>query len=332
LKGDRSNLRLILGITLSLIALIVLILLVDGQQVLNSLQQINLVIIIPVILLLITSLMTRAGAWRFILKERISLKKSFFIINSGYFVNTVLPFRIGEITRAYLLLPAGFVFWEALPSIMLERLIDIGFTLSLFFVGLPFAVGFSQSPRFAYLFTGMIITGIILLYFLIRNRDSVINWFAQTSFFQPKLRNRLLNMAKAVLSSLDILTDPMQLVKVFILMLSSWLIALIYQFLLLKAFIPDAKFIWMVFTLGALGLGVSIPSSPGNIGLYEASITIGLVAFGVDHEVALAFAIVSHILSLLITTLLGSFGLVREGFVLRDIWQFRAEQEKEAEL
>jgi uncharacterized membrane protein YbhN (UPF0104 family) len=115
-------------------------------------------------------------------------------------------------------------------------------------------------------------------------------------------------------------------------MLISWLIALAYQFMLLKAFLPDARFIWMVFTLGALGLGVSIPSSPGNIGLFEASIVIALVAFGVDQEAALAFAIVSHVLSLVTTTVFGSFGLVREGFALRDIWRFRAEKKKEIEL
>ena len=83
--------------------------------------------------------------------------------------------------------------------------------------------------------------------------------------------------------------------------------------------------------LGALGLGVSIPSSPGNIGLYEASIIVALGAFGVDHNLALAYALASHILTLLPTTTLGAYGLIREGFALRDIWRFRAEQEKEIE-
>jgi uncharacterized membrane protein YbhN (UPF0104 family) len=66
--------------------------------------------------------------------------------------------------------------------------------------------------------------------------------------------------------------------------------------------------------------------------LYEASITLALSAFGVDQSVAFAYALTSHVLSLLVTTLLGSFGLVREGFALRDIWQYSKQQEKEVDL
>ena len=329
MKLDRSKLRLIPGILLSLIALAVLILMIDGQQVLDSLRQIDPVIVIPVLVLILISLMTRAGAWRLILKERIPLQKSFFIINSGYFVNTVLPFRIGEITRAFLLLPAGIEFWEALPTILLERIIDFGFILSFFFIGLPFAAGFSQSPLLAYLAAGIIIGSIIILFILVKNKKKIQNWISTTSLIQPGLRDRLSRMVEAVYSSLEIITDPVQMVKILGLMFINWMIALASQYILLKAFIPDAHFVWTVFMLGALGLGVSIPSSPGNIGLYEASVTIALVAFGVDHNLALAYALVNHILSLLPTTMLGAYGLLQEGFALRDIWRFREEQKKE---
>ena len=139
-------------------------------------------------------------------------------------------------------------------------------------------------------------------------------------------------MINGLLSSLVILNEPLRLVKIFGWMFISWSIALIYQYLLLKAFVPDGKLIWAVFTMGALALGISIPSSPGNIGLYEASITLALGAFGVDQSVAFAYALTSHALSLLVTTLMGSFGLIREGFALRDIWHFSNQQKKEYEI
>jgi uncharacterized protein (TIRG00374 family) len=331
-KSTKGQRQVIMGIVISLAALGFLIRLIDGSQVLESLQGLKLTTIIPVLVLLVISLLTRAAAWRVILREKISVWKSFLIVNSGYFVNTVFPFRIGEIARAFLLLPSGFVFWQALPTILLERLFDFGFALGLFFIGLPFAVGFSQGVSYAYLISGGFLAGIIALYLLVRNQQWVVNWIDSSTLIKSNLKKRLLDGIKALFSSLGILTDALRLVKVFTWMLISWSIALIYQYLLLRAFVPDGQLIWAVFTLGTLALGVSIPSSPGNIGLYEASITLALSAFGVDQSVAFAYALTSHFLSLLVTTLLGSFGLVREGFGLRDIWLFSREQKKDVDL
>jgi uncharacterized protein (TIRG00374 family) len=112
-------------------------------------------------------------------------------------------------------------------------------------------------------------------------------------------------------------------------MLISWILALIIQYLLLRAFIPEAKLIWAAFALSAVSLGVSIPSSPGNIGVYEASITLALSAFGIDQSLAFSYALVSHILSLIITTVLGSYSLVNEGYKLGDIWRLSRDHQKE---
>ena len=331
-KSGKGQIHVALGFVISLAALVILIWLVDTRQVLASLQGIEVSIVIPVLALLVISLLTRAAAWRVILKEKISVWKSFLIINSGYFVNTVFPFRIGEITRAFLLLPSGFAFWQALPTILVERIFDFCFALGLFFIGLPFAIGFSQGITFAYLIAGGIPAVILALYLLVRNQQKVISWINSTTLIKSKMKGRLLEVVEPLLSSLGILTDPLRLVKVFAWMLISWSIALFYQYLLLRAFVPDGQLIWAAFSLGALALGVSIPSSPGNIGVYEASITLALSAFGVDQSVAFAYALTSHVLSLLVTTLLGSFGLVREGFALRDIWQFSKQQKKEVDL
>ncbi len=326
-KIRKVEFRVVLGILLSLAAMAVLFLIIDEKQVLIELKQVRLVVIIIVLALVTVSLLTRAAAWRIILHKRISLWRSFTVINSGYFVNTVLPFRLGELARAFLLLPSGISFWEALPTIVLERLFDIGFVVILFFITLPYTLNFHQGIAYAYIMAALVLVGLTSLYFLVRYQDRIISWIDQISSSGSKLIPRIKNLVKSVLSSLVILTDPLQVGKVFLWMLISWSIALATQYLLLRALIPDAKLLWAAFALGAVGLGVSIPSSPGNIGLYEASITLALSAFGVDHSTAFTFALLSHLLSLAITTPLGSFGLVREGYALRDVWQFRNQKE-----
>jgi uncharacterized protein (TIRG00374 family) len=324
-----SPLRLFLGVFISVISLGVLIWWVDGKQVLTSLNQINPIVVFPVLLLLIISLLTRAVAWREILSQRVSTQKSFFIINAGYFVNTLLPFRIGEITRAFLLIPSGFTFWEALPSILLERLFDFGFALILFFTGISFAAGYSLGNLYFFLIAGFVVFGFVVIYTLIRNPDKVISWLEVSTLFSEKIKLRLSIIFQDVIHSLKILRDPKRSLKIFLWMFISWTIALLNQYLLLKSFISDASIICAAFALGALALGVSIPSSPGNIGVYEASLTLAITAFGVDPSIAFAYALSSHVLSLLVTTLLGSFGLFQEGYALGDIWRFEKQDRKE---
>ena len=331
-KVNKVQLRLVFGIMISITALAVLIWIVDGKQVLSALKQVNLIWIAPVLVLLFVSLMTRAAAWRIILKNRISFGKSFLILNAGYFVNTIFPFRIGEVARAFLLIPSGFTFWEAFPTILLERMFDIVFAVCLFLTGLTFVLNFSQGIVYASVLGSLVLLGFGILFFLVKNQDQALAWLEGISLPWTKFQKWLIKQLRSILSGLIVLKDFGQFMKAFSFMFLSWGIAILYQYLLLKAFIPEARLIWAVFALGALAMGVSLPSSPGNIGLYEVSITLALTAFGVDRSVAFTYALISHVLSLAMTTLFGSFALVREGYALRDIWQFSQRQRKEENL
>jgi uncharacterized protein (TIRG00374 family) len=271
-------------------------------------------------------------AWWGILSQRVSIQKSFFIINAGYFVNTLLPFRIGEITRAFLLIPSGFTFWEALPSILLERLFDFGFALILFLAGISFAAGYSLGNVYLFLIAGIIVFGIVVIFILLRDPERIITWIKVSALFPENIKLRLSKIFQDVIHSLRIIRDPRRFLKIFLWMFISWTIALLNQYLLLKSFIPDASIIWAAFALGILALGVSIPSSPGNIGVYEASLTLAITAFGVDPSIAFAYALSSHVLSLFVTTLIGSYGLFREGYALGDILRFDKQEKKEDEI
>ena len=327
----RKQLRFVIGIVLSLVALAVMILFIDGKQVAAAFKQVNILVVAPLSLLLVFALLCRAYAWRIILNEKVSLSQSFLIINAGYFVNTILPFRVGELARVFLLLPSGFSFWSAIPTILVERIFDFGFALSLFFIGLPFALDFSQDIFTLYLLAGFAVLGIVILILLVKNKEKVYRWLENLNLLGGRFKSRLIDLVRSVLSSLETLSDPLKFAKVFIGMVLSWGLSLIFQYLLLKAFLPEASLIMAVFAIGAVAIGISIPSSPGNIGLYEASITLALTAFGIDRSIAFSYALTSHILNLTVTTIFGSFGLVREGYSLRDVWQYSKQHREEGD-
>jgi uncharacterized protein (TIRG00374 family) len=320
---------LVIGFIISLGALAGLVWYLDGQAVIDAFKKVRLIWVLIVLILLFISLLSRAGAWRVILGERISIWQSFFIVNAGYFVNTVFPFRIGEITRVFLLLPSDFTFWEALPTVILERMFDVLFAVGLFLAGLPFALGYSDNMIYAYILGCLVIIGLAVLVLLVKFQKIIINWLEGIQVPWTGLKTKSIEKTRYILSGLKILNHPAQMLKTFLGMLASWGIALLYQYILLRSFIPDAQFVWAVFALGALALGVSVPSSPGNIGLYEASLTLALSAFGVEWSLAFTYALTSHILSLGMTTLFGVYALVNEGYKLSDVWRFSLEGRKE---
>ena len=328
-RVEKNQIRLAIGILISLVTFAVLLWFIDGNEVYSALKKVQLIWIAPILVLLFANIITRSAAWRTILQHRISLRQSFLIVNAGYFVNTILPFRIGEVARAFLLLPSGFSFWEAIPTILLERMFDIIFAVSLFLAALPFALSFPQGIVYATLIAGLVLIGLITLFLLVKNQNRVLIWLENLSLPWDRAQTRLIQGLRSIISGLKILSNPRELATAFGFMFLSWTIGLAYQYLLLKAFIPDAQIFWAVFVLGAVALGVSVPSSPGNIGIYEASITLALSAFGVDRSVAFAYALTSHFLSLMMTTLFGSFALVREGYALQDIWQFSKQHRKD---
>ena len=326
-----KQLRFVIGIVLSLVVLVVMILFIDGKEVAAAFKQVNILIVAPLSFLLVFALLCRAYAWQIILNEKVSLSQSFLIINAGYFVNTILPFRVGELARVFLLLPSGFSFWSAIPTILVERIFDLGFALSLFFIGLPFALDFSQDIFPLYLLAGFAVLGIVILILLVKNKEKVYRWLENLNLLGSRFKSGLIDLVRSVLSSLETLSDPLKFAKVFIGMVLSWGLSLIFQYLLLKAFIPEANLIMAVFAIGAVAIGISIPSSPGNIGLYEASITLALTAFGIDRSIAFSYALTSHVLNLAVTTIFGSFGLVREGYSLRDVWQYSKQHREEGD-
>jgi hypothetical protein len=63
----------------------------------------------------------------------------------------------------------------------------------------------------------------------------------------------------------------------------------------------------------AVGLGNAIPSAPAGVGVFEAATILALGVFGVGLNVAGAFAVVFHLMHLLLTSVLGGLALAGEG-------------------
>lgn len=315
-------LGLVIGLGVSLIALLVLFNLVDFDEVILSIQNVDLSVLPWAILLFILSMVTRSVAWRTILQDKISLGKTFLTINEGYLFNNILPFRMGEVARAFLLnKTAKIPFWEVLSTIMVERIIDIAFLATLLLSTVPFVVGVGSAEQAAYVASVLVIVGFSVLFWIARNTEKTIRIFERLTARWPKLTEFGRDKLESILNGLATLKDFKRFMKVLFFILLSWSFNIAWYTLLLRAFVPEASLLWGAFAVGFISIGISIPSSPGYVGVFEAAMTYALSLFSIPESTAFAYAVVSHSLYLVITILIGAVALGRDGQSLGQVFR-----------
>jgi uncharacterized membrane protein YbhN (UPF0104 family) len=101
----------------------------------------------------------------------------------------------------------------------------------------------------------------------------------------------------------------------------NWAIAIGQFLLLLMAFYPHARLLWSLFGLGAVAFGNAIPSLPGAVGTYEGALGGALTILSGDQSTALAVALTSHLMGIIVNCLLGAYALSREGETLMGVYR-----------
>ena len=319
-KG-KNWLGLAIGLLFSLIALVVLARQVNLEDMLRAVRLVNFSLFPLVLLFFICTLAARSFAWRELLQRQISWWKSFLTINEGYLFNNVLPFRLGEVARAFLLSQTTPVpFWEAFSTVIVERVFDMGLLAALLLCTVPFVIGAEWAIQFAVITAVLVFGGFIVMFLAARNQDSTLRLYERLTSTWPKLtawgREKLLSL----LTGLHALREPMRFIRVLFWMVLTWLFNITWYAILLWAFVPQAKLLWAAFAVGINSMGVSVPSSPGYIGVFEAAQVVALSVFGLDESLILAYAVFSHSLYLIITIAIGAFALMRDGQSLEQVY------------
>jgi hypothetical protein len=87
----------------------------------------------------------------------------FFATGEGYLLNNFLPFRLGELGRAFLLSrKSGMKFAEILPTIFIERAVDLAFSAAILLISLPYVVGSNGSERIGIIVSVVVVIGLVV--------------------------------------------------------------------------------------------------------------------------------------------------------------------------
>jgi uncharacterized protein (TIRG00374 family) len=260
-----------------------------------------------------------AVRWRLLLhNDRVDFHEAFAVLNIGLLCNVVLPARGGDVVRAVFLRQRRAIpLTTGLASIFLEKLGDVA-VLVVFFVPSMFWIA---APRWLMLSTILaviaVIAGMILCVALVRH------WFdrpliAAARYVPTRLRHRASTAVRAVRASILLLGTGNNLVTFALLSVAIWAANAVGAFFVLSSLgIPNVPFGAAFAIIAIMNLGLIVPSSPGAVGTYEFLGLAALALFGTAREPALGFAIMMHMLTLLIVLVFGAASMAHLGYSLR---------------
>lgn len=306
--------KILPGLVITIIAVVIVLNLIDLDKFVAALRQADYRMVLVAILLTIVWLLVRSIAWRTLLREQATFNQVFFTINEGYVLNNILPFRLGEIGRAFILgKKAKIGFWEVFSTIVMERIFDLAFAVSLLLVSIPLIVGAEWALETAVIAGGFVLLAFLFLYLLARYRDWASHQFSVLSERFTILNRFGVERVNAFFNGLEVLRNPSRFIQTLLLFGLDWGIGILQYTLLLKAFYPEANFLMGMFTLGVAAVGVAAPSSPGAVGVFELLLVGALSIFDLDPSSALAYAISLHLIQYLVTGVLGLYAFIRDG-------------------
>lgn len=318
----KSARRWLPGVIISLVAIAAILYFVDLQRFVQAIRSANYWLLLAAFAGSLIWLLVRGMVWLTLLRGKATYRDTFLTVCEGYLLNNFLPFRLGEIGRAFLLgRKSKLGFMEVLPSIIIERILDLAFAAAILLGAVPFVVGAAGAGRIAMIIGGVVGVGLVALYLLARNRDWALGIFQRLSARWPRLQNRGGDFLASLFSGLSILTDGWLFIRVLLWMTLNWIISIIQFYILLLAFFPQATPVWSLFGLGAMAFGNAIPSLPGAVGTFEAAFGGAVTLLSGDQSTALAAALVAHLSNYVFTGIIGLYALSNEGETLGGIYR-----------
>jgi len=325
------------GAIISVLLIAGILYFVDFHETVEAIKQANYFILFWSLPLAILWMAVRAIVWRILLRERAPYKAVFLTLGEGYLLNNFLPFRLGEVGKAFLLSrKSDLKFMEIISTIIIERAVDLAYSAGILLISLPFVVGAEGAGQIGVIVGVVVLLGLVVLYLLARNRQWALDMFHKLSQRWPVLQRVGGSFIESFLEGLAVLTDGWLFARFLFWMTVNWLVAILSYYLIILAFFPEVKVIWAFFGLGIAAFGNAVPSLPGAIGTFEGAFGGALTILTGNQSTALAAALAGRLYMYFSAVTIGLIGLSSEGQTLSGIYQqlrdFRAKEKvQEAE-
>jgi len=308
----------LLGIVISIACVAWIVPSLDLEELVRELKDVNPFHLFTAILLTILSYFARAWRWPFFFGSKApNLIESYRCLILGFFMNNVLPARMGEFVRAHLVGRATRQSRSiALATIAAERLAD-GVTISLIFAILftfasreAEASGAEEIFYAVYLFIAATIVAALTLAY----RHYFYRLLERLGHIMPgHISKYTLARIKRFIQGLEPLMHSRRLIVLGAQSMIVWGIEMVVYFEVARAFDQPLSLGGVALFLAAVNFSSLIPAAPGGIGVIEAFASLALVHIGVPREKALAMVGTQHLIQYLVVCLPGAYFTLKLG-------------------
>jgi uncharacterized membrane protein YbhN (UPF0104 family) len=307
-RRGASLVRQILGYVLGVGGLIWVFHDVRFGSMLASMRRMKWIWVAPAILSDILSYVIQGIRWRYLLRPVVSPSplKTTQAIYAGLFTNEVVPLRVGELVRAYLISRwTGARVLVVVPSIVTERVFDgiwlaIAIGITAMFVALP------RDLVAGGMLLGVLVTaGAAWFLFLVHRHRSGEHGESSDASMVSQVGEGVGRIGLTPDSYASFFLSPLILVFQGV---ALWLMMIAYG-LSVSPWAGMAVFLMV-------HLGTALPNAPSNIGTYQFFCVVGLTLFGFEKSVAAGFSLVAFFFLTLPLWVLGSLAIARSNMTL----------------
>jgi glycosyltransferase 2 family protein len=323
-----------LGIALTIVFLILALGKVDLAAFGDELRRVDYWWLFPSAACTLVGYVVRTMRWQVILSgaARAPLRTLFPVLIMGFATNNLLPGRLGEFWRAYLLGRKRNVRKTfALASVFVERVFD-GLTLIALLAVVSMNIQLPGWSREIEFLAALIFLGATLAVFVLLWRPELAQ--AALRLVSRSLPRRWATWSDerlaAFIDGLAPLRRPRVLLLAALLSISVWFLEGSSYLLLSRgvslALPTSVELPGIGLALVTINLGIMVPSGPGYLGTQEFFGTAALNAVGANPQAALALVAVSHVVQYALVTGLGLIFFAHEHLFPRDVRQPRPEE------
>jgi hypothetical protein len=280
----------------------------DWRALVGALRRISVAAVALAVVLNFFHIFIRA--WRFQVMlapaAHVPLLRLFHYQVTMYASSTLLPARMGEVVRIWLLKQREGVAASTTTALaVVEKVVD-GMGMCVIVAPVPFLVpGLPPAVRTSILtLVSVVLAGVVAGW--------IIAWLARrrTAADSTGWRKTLRTFALGV----DVLVRPGLLGGAAGISLGAWVLQVVIVTLVLRAMGLTLPWPATLLILLTLNLAVTVPAAPGQIGTFEVGALLAFDLLGVPRAEGLAFALVYHAIQAVPLALIGlvELRLVRE--------------------
>jgi len=280
----------------------------DFSEIKTSFQSANYFYLFPALLLVLLLLLLRSYRWGVMLSPLIKYdQKTLFVITAiGFMVVSIIPARIGEIARPYLVKQKnGIKMSSTIATVVVERIFDLLAMMFILFIvilliPLPSALFNSGITLLV-----VSITAFMCLIFLAVKKDFSLN---KADIIFEKLPDKPAAFLKRLLHSfvegLQILPDIKKTLYLFFLSVLVWTVNSATFYVMFYAFGFELGFIDACALMVIAAISVILPA-PGFVGTFHYACILGLSYFDISKADAASYAVLTHFLQIVPVIVLG---------------------------